>query len=159
MATRNDYYVDGNTVRELASPQRREQERREREEREEMARRRRRRNAVQRNRARAMGMSRGYVAFLTVCVFMVAGSAAMLVHLQAQVTTRINSIASLQSQVNDLRADNDARYKRLTTSVDLSEIRDVAINELGMSYPSEDQVIYYSVENSNFMDQYEDIPN
>ena len=32
------------------------------------------------------------------------------------------------------------------------------LKELGMSYPSKDQVVYYTVDNNNFMDQYEDIP-
>ena len=33
-----------------------------------------------------------------------------------------------------------------------------AIKELGMSYPKEKQVVYYSIENNNYMDQYSDIP-
>jgi hypothetical protein len=73
-------------------------------------------------------------------------------------TTRMRSVANLQSQVIDLQADNDARYKNLTSSVDLNYIKDVAINKLGMQYPTEDQVIYYSIDNNNFMDQYRDIP-
>lgn len=153
--TRN-YYINGNTVRELEAPVRRE--RRSREEIEEANRRKRRRNAARRNRERAMGMSRGYVAFLTVCVFVVAATAVMLVQLQSKVTTRMNNIASMQSQINDLRADNDARYKNITTSMDLNHIKDVAINELGMSYPTQEQVVYYTIENQNFMDQYCDIP-
>ena len=44
------------------------------------------------------------------------------------------------------------------TSVDIGHIKDVAINELGMRYPAEDQIVYYTVETSNFMDQYCDIP-
>ena len=35
----------------------------------------------------------------------------------------------------------------------------VAMKKLGMKYPTEKQVVYYTVENSNFMDQYEDIPS
>ncbi len=42
--------------------------------------------------------------------------------------------------------------------MDLNYIKDVAINELGMSYATEDQIVYFSVENNNFMDQYSDIP-
>ena len=70
----------------------------------------------------------------------------------------MSRVAALQSQIEDLRADNDARYKEITTSVDLNYIKDVAMNQLGMSYATEDQVVYYSVEKSNFMDQYSDIP-
>ena len=67
-------------------------------------------------------------------------------------------IASIESQISDLKADNDANYKRIMTSVDLNEIKNSAFNELGMAYATEEQVVYYSVESSNFIDQYVDIP-
>jgi hypothetical protein len=70
----------------------------------------------------------------------------------------MKTIAALESQVTDLKADNDANYKRITTSVDLNEVKDIAMNQLGMTYATEEQIIYYSVENSNYMDQYSDIP-
>lgn len=152
----SNYYINGNTVRELDTPVR--PQRKSREEIEEINRRKRRKNAARRNRERAMGMSRGYVAFLTMCVLVVASSAVLLVTLQSRVSARMNNIASLQSQVNDLRADNDARHKRITTSVDLNHVKDIAINELGMSYPTKEQVIYYTIDNHNFMDQYRNIP-
>ena len=151
-----NYYIHGNTVRELEAPAR--QNRRTREEIEQAKRRKNRRNAARRNRQRAMEMSRGYVAFLSVCVVIIAVSAVAFVKLQSQVTYRMNNIASLQSEVNDLRADNDARYKQITTSVDLNAIKDAAINRLGMKYASQDQIVYYSIDKNNYMDQYSDIP-
>lgn len=156
MSNRN-YYINGNTVRELgAAPARKPQQ--DPREREENLRHIRRQNAARRNRQRALYMSRGYVFFLTLCVSVIAVFAAAYVKLQADVTQNMRTIASLESQIANLKADNDANYKRITTSVDLNEIKDIAINELGMTYASEDQIIYYSVENSNYMDQYSDIP-
>ena len=152
----DNYYINGNTVRELDTPVR--PQRKSREEIERSQRRKSRRNAARRNRQRAMGMSRSYVSFLTVCVIIVALSSAALVSLQAQVTARMNRIAALQSQLGDLRADNDAKYKNMMTSVDLNYISDVAVKELGMTYPREDQIVYYTVETRNYMDQYFDIP-
>ena len=151
-----NYYINGNTVRELDSPVR--GGRKTREEIEETRRRKNRRNAIRRNRQRAMEMNRGFVVFLTVCVLVTALTAAAFVQLQAQMTNHMRNVANLESQVIDLRADNDVRYKKLTTSVDLNHIKKVAMKELGMSYPSKDQVVYYTVDNNNFMDQYEDIP-
>ncbi len=151
-----NYYVHGNTVRELEAPVRRNP--RTRRELEEVRRRKNRRNAARRNRQRAMEMSRGYVAFLTVCVLVTAVTAVMFIRMQSQLTDRMRSVANLESQVINLQADNDARYKSITTSVDLNHVKDVAINKLGMNYPTEDQVVYYSIENNNFMDQYSDIP-
>lgn len=151
-----NYYVNGNTVRELESPVRRNDK--TKEELEEIRRRKRRRNAARRNRQRAMEMSRGYVFFLMACVFVVAVMAGMFVNMQSQLTSRMKNIENLQDKTVDLRADNDARYKNAVTSLDLNYVKDVAINKLGMSYPKEDQIIYYTVDNSNFMDQYHDIP-
>ncbi len=151
-----NYYVNGNTVRELESPVRRDG--RSKEELEEIKKRKRRRNAARRNRQRAMEMSRSYVFFLTACVCVVAVMAVMYVNMQSGLTSRMKSIANLEEQLVDLRADNDARYKRAVTSVDLNYVRDVAVNKLGMSYPKKDQVKYYTVDNNNFMDQYRDIP-
>lgn len=151
-----NYYVNGNTVRELESPVRRD--RRTKEEIEEIKRRKRRRNAARRNRQRAMEMNRGYVFFLTACVFTVAVMAVMLVSMQSTLTERRKNIENLQGKMVDLRADNDARYKNAVTSLDLNHVKDVAVNKLGMTYPKESQVIYYTVDNSNFMDQYHDIP-
>jgi len=151
------YYVNGSTVRQLeAQPVRRE--RIDRTKIQEEQKKKRRRNAARRNRERALHMSRGYVAFLSLCVAVVAFAAVALVQTQSQVTQRMEHIAALESQITDLKADNDARYKEIITSVDLDYIKDVAINELGMQYAAEDQIIYYSVENDNFMDQYSDIP-
>ena len=153
----NQYYVNGSTVRQMeALPVR--QPRPDRRQIEENKRRKSRRNAVKRNRERALHMSRGYVAFLSVCVVVVAFAAVSLIQIQSQVTQRMEHIAALESQITDLKADNDARYKEIITSVDLDHIKNVAINELGMQYATEEQVIYYSVENNNFMDQYSDIP-
>ena len=70
----------------------------------------------------------------------------------------MKNVAALQSQIEDLQSDNNARYKEITNSVDLNYIKDVAMNQLGMTYASEEQVVYYSVENNNYMDQYSDIP-
>lgn len=152
------YYVNGSAVRELETQPLRRPERPDRRKIEEEQRKKRRRNAARRNRERALYMSRGYVMFLSACVAVVALAAVSLIQMQSQVSQRMKNIAALESHITDLKADNDARYKEIVTSVDLEYIKDVAINQLGMNYASEEQVIYFSVENNNFMDQYEDIP-
>ena len=152
---RQTYYVNGSTVRKVENQPVRKADI---EKLEEQQKRKRRRNAARRNRERALHMSKGYVAFLTLCVGIVAFAAVAMVQIQSQVTQRMKHIAALESQITDLKADNDARYKEIVTAVDLDYIKDVAMNQLGMQYATEDQIIYYSVENNNFMDQYSDIP-
>ena len=151
-----NYYVYGNTVRELEQPGRRE--RRSREEIETARRKKNRRNAARRNRERVLRMNKGYVVFLSLCVLLSAFAAVSLIQMQSQMSQRMKNVANLESQIANLRADNDAKYKELTTSVDLEYVKDVAMNQLGMTYATEEQVIYYSIDNENYMDQYSNIP-
>lgn len=149
-----NYYIDGNTVRELDRPQRKHREDIERIQKEKK-----RRNAVRKNRERELSISKGYVVFLTLCVLLTAAAAVILIRTQSSVSTHLRNIAAIESKVTDMKSDNDAKYKSLITSVDLNAIKEKAINELGMTYPTADQVIYYSVDNDNFMDQYSNIPD
>lgn len=164
--TKDAYYIDGNTVRRLeAAPDYRsvERERKERErqrrEKEREAELRRKKRIARQNQEKAMRMSRGYVVFLTMAVIVAGVFAGAYIKLQSDVTTRMNHIASLETQIADLKADNDAAQKRINTSTDLDVIKDTAINQLGMTYANADQIIYYSVDNEDYMNQYSDIPN
>lgn len=154
---KQEYYIQGNVVRQAEqAPE--QPKRRVRRELEDNKKKRLRQNAARRNRERAMYMGKGYVAFLSVCVVFSALASVSYIQLQSSVSQRMRTIASLEGQVADMKADNDAMNKRLTTSVDLNEIKRTAMDDLGMQYATEDQIVYYSIENNNFMDQYRDIP-
>lgn len=152
------YYINGNAVRELdkAAPVRRPQK--STRELEEIRRKKNRRKSARRNQERALSMNRAFVAFLTACVAASAFVSVSLIQIRSNVTQQMKEVAALESRINDMKADNDARYKQITTSVDLNAIKDAAINRLGMKYASQDQIVYYSVDKNNYMDQYSDIP-
>ena len=40
----------------------------------------------------------------------------------------------------------------------MDTVKDEAMNELGMVYPSQDQIVYYKIDRSDFMSQYGEIP-
>lgn len=176
-AAERKYYIDGNTVRRMeAAPavtrpdrriresrpehvtrERRERERREREREIEL---RNRKRAARRNQERAlrMSMSKSYVAFLTMAVMVFGIFTGAYIHIQSEMTARMNQISSLESQIADLKADNDEAYKRINTSVDLDSIRNTAMTEYGMSYAKESQIVYYTVNDDDYMNQYSEIP-
>ena len=78
--------------------------------------------------------------------------------LQADNTARAKNITALETQLSTLKDENDDEYNRVTTSVDLEKIRDIAMNELGMVYANEDQVVLYDDEGSDYVKQYAEIP-
>ncbi|MDD6038032.1 MAG: hypothetical protein PUD20_04445 [bacterium] len=161
----NVTYISGNTVRYAdAMPDNWEQQQQEqRQSREADLRRSRQqrehRANVRRNQNRALIMNRGYVAFLSFAVIVTCITAVGYIKLQSDITIHLDNIAALETTVNNLRADNDATYKRLATSVRVEEVRDRAINDLGMTFPREDQIVYYRINNTDYMTQYGEIPN
>ncbi len=155
---KRDYYIDGNTVRRTEAMPDYRRERQERIRREQEEERRRRKRAARRSQEKALRASRSYVVFLTMAVIAFGAFSGIYIKLQSDVTARLKTIASLESQISDLKADNDEAYKRISTSVNLDSIKDTALNELGMSYAKESQIVYYSVENDDYMNQYSDIP-
>lgn len=156
-------YIDGNTVRRMdAMPDNWEQEqerRREREQREirERQRRRRQRAIARRNQDRALVMNRSYVVFLTFAAILTCITAGFYIKLQSDVTIHLESIAALETSVNQIKSDNDATEKRLATAVKLADVKSQAM-ELGMTYPTQDQIVYYEIDGADFMSQYSEIP-
>ncbi len=149
-------YEDGSAIRRLdAAPDYHEERKKRKEERRISEQKRRRRRAARRNRERALKMSAGYVAFLAVCVVAVAFTAVAYVNLQSDITIHQKSIAVLESEISNLKIENDTKYKRITTAIDLKKIKQKA-KKLGMKYPSKKQVVYYTIENSDYMTQYSD---
>lgn len=152
---KKNYYVDGNTVRRLEGEP--EERRRRQLQREQEQRRRQHRHAAKRNQEREMRMNLGYVLFCTMAVMLTCGVCVTYIQLQSDITSRMKNIARLESQVADLKADNNAAMKRIDLSTDLDAVKQSALG-LGMNYARPDQIIYYSVEDNDYMNQYSDIP-
>lgn len=157
-------YIEGSAVRrvdtmpddwENEQKRRREQEKREVQQRQHA---RRRRAIARRNQDRALIMNRGYVAFLTMAAIITCMTAGIYIKLQSDITIRLGNIAQLETCVNNLKADNDATSKRLATSVSLENVKKQAVEALGMSYPDEDQIVYYEIDHVDSMLQYGEIP-
>lgn len=113
---------------------------------------------VRKNRYQAMHMSRGYVVFLAVASVIALFLCVQYLQLQAEITNRSSNIISLQRELGELRENNTTEYNAVMNSMNLEEIREIAMNELGMVYADEDQIIQYQSPTSNVVTQYEEIP-
>ena len=115
-------------------------------------------NTARKNREKAYHMSFGYVIFLAGALLAAGFILTGYIGLQADITASIEHISSLESQLNNLKLDNDEEYSRITSSIDLEEVKRIAIQELGMKYAEEGQIITFSGESSDFVRQVADIP-
>ena len=114
--------------------------------------------ARRRARARAFQMNKGYVTFLSIVAVACLFICVYYLKLQAQVTESRKQISRMESSYSDLKLSNDAAYSKAVSSVDLDKIRDIAINELGMVYANQDQIVTYEKQDKDYVRQYEEVP-
>ena len=99
-----------------------------------------------------------YVIILTIAAVCTLYLCVSYLKLQSSITARLNHIETLEKEIEVLKADNDALETRINTSVDLDYIYKVATEELGMVYANKNQVRLYNRTESEYVRQYEDIP-
>ena len=116
-------------------------------------------HTARKNREKAFHMSAGYVIFLSVALGAAGLILAGYIRLQCDITNTIKSIARLESTVNSMTMDNEEEYNRILASVDLEEIRKIAIEDLGMKYATQGQIVSISGEESDYVRQYQDLPD
>lgn len=113
---------------------------------------------VQRNRAKAKGMNVGYVLYLSAMLCAVVFILVQYIGLQSDLTNCVTTISSMEQELNDLTLANDEEESRINSRMDLEEIRNIAIAELGMTYAKEGQMESFSSEDSDYVRQVADIP-
>ena len=137
---RRNTYVEGNTVRKLNVV-------------EELQKPLETKENGKKNRDKSLYMNLGYVLFLIGALVIAAMILMSYIRVQSDIIISVRNIASLESELNNLKLSNDEDYARAASSVDLEEIRKVAIGELGMRYAKEGQIINVSGEGSDYVRQ------
>ena len=147
------YIEEGNTVRKLQPEVEYEEIRRKRIQEDERRKRERRRAKQLRQRKKKL-----YSIYATMAIVFCVCFFVGYIYLQTQVNERTDSIAKLETQISTIKADNGATEARINTAANLANVRNTALNELGMVYANADQIVYYDMETSDYMNQYNKIP-
>lgn len=150
---RQNAYVEGSTARQLyALPK---EHTRPKVEKQKQQRPRkahaRREKTLPMNGASVLVLTVAAVATLVICV--------QYVQLQSEITYRLKQINAMEVELADLTEHNNELHKRINSYVDLNYIYKVATEELGMKYASKGQISKYQNSGSEYVRQYEDIPD
>lgn len=113
---------------------------------------------TRKNREKATKMNLGQVAFLVASMFLTSVILFQYLALQTANTASVKEIARMESALNSMRLENDEEYSRIMGSVDLEEVKERAINELGMQYAEEGQVVEVESTVDDYVRQYIDMP-
>ena len=143
-------YVQGNTARRL-EPQRIPEREPERQRRSQNY-------TVKRNQEKALQIDLPYLIALVVAACCALYICVNYIHIQSDMTARMDTIQQLEQDLETLKTKNDALETRINTYVDLDHVYKVAREELGMVYAGKDQVLLYNKTESEYVRQYEDIP-
>lgn len=113
---------------------------------------------VQKNRKSALHMNKGYVVFLAVAAVVALFACVQYLQLQSEVTGRSKNIIALQRELETIKENNTTEYNSVMESMNLEEIRDKAVNEFGMVYAKEGQIVQYKDPTKRTMTRYSEIP-
>ena len=154
-------YVEGNVVRKLApAPQYdREQIHKEKQEQEQ--------EQQRRQQRKTKSLSKPHVGhgidFISMLLLVVAIGLTLYVcvgylQVQADITKTEMEISKLSTELEVLRASNNAFEESLDVQLDWDYIYQTAIGELGMVYPNKNHVITYEKNEDGYVRYYKDIP-
>lgn len=113
---------------------------------------------AQRNREKAKSMGRGFVIFLAAVSVAVLFCCVNYLQLKSELTGKMKTVASLETELSQIKEDNNAYESQVTSDVDLNTIKKLAIGRLGMNYPTNDQKKTYTMPSNSYVRQYQDVP-
>ena len=98
-----------------------------------------------------------YVCFLMVAIVASFVLCVNYVQYNANLTASIKQIDQLENKLYTLQEENRTEEARIDSRVNLVEVKDRAVNELGMVYPVKGQVYFYKPVDRDYVTQYEEI--
>ena len=147
--TVDSIYIDGNTVRRI--------EKRFEEDSRPIKRGQRRYVEIEKTEP-LVRISAGYYIFLFLAFVISAAVCIWYVQVRSEITASQKEVSRLEKELSQLRQSNDEEYERILGAVDLEAIKKIAMRDMHMSYPREEQVIGISNESDDYVRQYGDIP-
>ena len=115
-------------------------------------------HTARKNRDKAKHMNFGYVAFLAIAMAAMMASFYGYISLQASNKVMVAQIASMESELNTMKLDNDEEYSRIMSSVDMQHVKEVAIGQLGMCYAQEGQIMDVEGSGDDYVSQHTAMP-
>ncbi len=100
-----------------------------------------------------------YMGFLTIAAICAVIVCVIYLQLQTNIVQRSENITALQQELSDLTEQNDTAYNAAVDSVNLQDIKEKAMNELGMVYAADGNVVEYDSPTSDYVKQYDEIPS
>ncbi|CRZ34651.1 septum formation initiator [Herbinix hemicellulosilytica] len=105
------------------------------------------------------GISKASLFVLTLAIGATLYFCIEFLMLQNEVSRLEKDIITMEKTLATMKNENDAAYEQINMVYDLDYVYNVAVNELGMVYPNNNEVITYKKAEESYIRQYADIPD
>ena len=103
---------------------------------------------------RDTSMNPGFMFFLTLAMVLTGVVCMQYIRLQSSVTAYVDKLSRMEIQLEELKAENDDYESRIKGTVGLEDIKRRAMNDLGMTYASDDQIVIYDSDGTDYVRQF-----
>ena len=107
---------------------------------------------------KSQGLSVAYGFFLVTMAMVLLVGCIIYLNLRNDITAQQKTIAGMEKELGALRQKNDEELDRIEGSIDMEKIKQIAMDELGMTYPDSGQVVDIEGGAGDYVRQYQDIP-
>lgn len=104
------------------------------------------------------GISMTSLFVLTIAIVATLYFSIEFLMLQHQLNTSEKEIISMERNYSSMINENNAAYEQINMVYDLDYVYTVAVSELGMVYPNNNEVILFESTKESYSKQYADIP-
>lgn len=105
------------------------------------------------------GISKKSLFVLTIAIAATLYCCIEFIMLQNEVSKMESDIVTMEKTLNTMRNENNAGYEQINMVYNLDYVYDIAVNELGMVYPNNNEVITFDKTTESYVRQYADIPD
>ncbi|HPU63160.1 MAG TPA: septum formation initiator family protein [Mobilitalea sp.] len=105
------------------------------------------------------GISKASLFVLTLAIGATLYFCIEFLMLQNEVSRLEKDIIKMEKTLATMKNENDAAYEQINMVYDLDYVYSVAVNELGMVYPNNNEVITFKKAEESYIRQYADIPD
>lgn len=99
-------------------------------------------------------MNPGFMAFLTLAMIFTGIICVQYIKLQSAVTSYVGTISAMEIELDSLKAENDDYESRIKGAIGLENIKKRAMDDLGMSYASDEQIVVYESDGTDYVRQF-----
>ncbi len=103
---------------------------------------------------RETGMNPGFMIFMTLAMVLTGVVCVQYIRMQSSLTTYVGTISAMEMELQSLRAENDDYESRIKGAIGLENIKKRAMDELGMTYATDDQIVVYNSDGTDYVRQF-----